>query len=186
MFQKLAAFLSSGKQAPNLVGPCNRCSYGARPNSMSDKEMDYSDIISQLYWSAITFARWSEFTSYLSLIHLLVIIILLLHARYDKDPEFFSKSPRRLPSVRQVFVYIALVFLLPPLLSPTSHPVYFISLCPSTHIVAKTRRLEGQRVLPRGEAGHTCTQTDVSLQCLTVPLGSSYSQSPWTIETVTY
>jgi hypothetical protein len=71
-------------------------------------------------------------------------------------PEFFSEFPKRLPSVRQIFVLSLFFYSLAPL-SSTSHPVYFISFCPSTHTVAKTRRSEGQRVLSRGEAGHKHT-----------------------------
>jgi hypothetical protein len=76
--------------------------------------------------------------------------------------EFFSKSPKRLPAVRQIFVYITLVFLLPHLLFPNAHPVYFISFCSSTHIVAKTRISECQRVLSQGEAEHTHIHINVS------------------------
>jgi hypothetical protein len=67
-------------------------------------------------------------------------------------------SQKRLPPVRQTFVY-RLNFYRPPPLFSTSHPLYFYFLPSSYPCHIENPRMEDQRVLSRGEAGHTHVQT---------------------------
>jgi hypothetical protein len=78
-------------------------------------------------------------------------------------PESPSNSPKRMPSFMANLLIVPLFFYSPPppppLLSPTSGPFdfyFFLSLYP---YLSETRRSEGQRVLSRGQTGHTHTHT---------------------------
>jgi hypothetical protein len=133
-----------------------------RPHTMCDGETDYSDPVSQPCRSVTMFSSWLEFTLLVTDI-LLVIALRYFMPATARVAELFSESPERLPLVRPIFVFIALVSLLSPLLSPTSHPVDILSFRPSTHTVAKPegRRLGASFFAVRLDT-HTHIQTNVS------------------------
>jgi hypothetical protein len=78
---------------------------------------------------------------------------LFFRANFKMDDSFFlflSKTTAASSAHLHIFPYF------PPPCCPQPHtPYIFISFRPPTPVIAKTRRSEGQRVLSRGEAGHT-------------------------------